>query len=81
MRVDRLGRRNCTHGYRLAALAVAAYDEADDPGADRESEGDQDDQSLSSDSGDVELASDGRVYAYVTRCFNGGRSGVQRGAS
>jgi hypothetical protein len=61
VRVDLLGSRNCTHGHRLAALAPAAHHEAHDPGADGEREGNQDDQSLSSDRGDVELASDGRV--------------------
>jgi hypothetical protein len=61
VRVDFLGSRNGTHGHRLAALAVAAHHEADDRGADCERQGDQDDQSLSSDGGDVELASDGRV--------------------
>jgi hypothetical protein len=60
-RVDFLGSRNGTYGYRLAALAIAAHHEADDRGADCEREGDQDDQSLSSDSWDVELASDSRV--------------------
>jgi hypothetical protein len=43
------------------SCSVAADHEAHDPGADGEREGNQDDQSLSSDRGDVELASDGRV--------------------
>jgi hypothetical protein len=61
VRVDLLGSRNCTHGHRLAALAAAAHHETDDSGSEGECEGNQDDQSLSGDSGDVELASDGRV--------------------
>jgi hypothetical protein len=61
VRVDLLGSNNGTHGHRLAALAPAAHHEAHDPGADGECEGDQDDQGLGSDGGDIELASDGRV--------------------
>jgi len=45
----------------LPLLAVAADHEAHDPGADGECEGDQDDQSLGSDGGNIELASNGRV--------------------
>ena len=61
VRADGLGSRNSTHGHRLAALAVAADHEPHDPGADGECEGDQDDQSLGSDGGNIELASNGRV--------------------
>jgi hypothetical protein len=61
VRVDPLGSHNGTHSHGLAALAVAADHEAHDPGADGEREGNQDDQSLSSDRGDVELPADGRV--------------------
>jgi len=60
VRVDRcLGSRDGTHSHRLGVLAVAADHEADDRGADRECESDQDNQSLGDDRGGIELAADG----------------------
>jgi len=62
MWVDRgLRGRNRAGRDRLGALAVAANDKADDGGADREPDRDQDDCRLRCDRGGVELAADGRV--------------------